>query len=94
MANTSLDDVAPGCREAYPGGTVDYTVIVRNLYQPDKDITVTFAPPAGTKLQGEGKVEWNLAAGKEERLTFTVTVDEDNTAPWLEGPAVTVNGLE
>ena len=90
----AVENSAPGCREAYPGGTVDYTVIVRNMYQPDKDITVTFAPPAGTKLQGEGKVEWNLAAGKEERLTFTVTVDEDNTAPWLESPAVTVNGLE
>ena len=90
----AVENSAPGCREAYPGGTVDYTVIVRNMYQPDKDITVTFAPPAGTKLQGEGKAEWKLAAGKEERLTFTVTVDEDNTAPWLESPAVTVNGLE
>lgn len=90
----AVENSAPGCREAYPGGTVDYTVIVRNQYQPAKDVTVTFAPPAGTKLQGEGKVQMTLEPSAEIRLTFTVTVDADNANPWLEGPAVTVNGLE
>ena len=90
----AVENSAPGSRQAYPGGTVDYTVIVRNQYQPAKEVTVTFAPPAGAKLQGEDKVELTLAPSAETRLTFTVTVDADNTAPWLDGPAVTVNGLE
>ena len=90
----AVENSAPGSREAYPGGTVEYTVIVRNQYEPAKKVTVAFAPPASAKLQGEGRVELDLAPTAETRLTFTVTVDADNTNPWLDGPAVTVNGLE
>ena len=90
----AVENSAPGCKEAYPGGTVDYTVVVRNLYQPEKQVTVTFVPPAGTVLQGEGKAELTLEPSAETRLTFTVEVEAGNTARFLEGPAVTVNGLE
>ena len=89
----AVENSAPGLRQAYPGGNVDYTVIVRNQNQDAKDITVTFAAPAGTAFAGDSKAEFTLQPGEEKRITFTVTVDEDNTAIQLEGPVVTVNDL-
>lgn len=90
----AVENSAPGLRQAVPGGRVDYRVTVRNQYDPVKEITVTFAAPAGSKLLGEDKVTLTLSGGKEVCLTFTVEVDAGNTAFYLEGPSVTVNGLE
>ena len=89
----AVENSAPGLRQAYPGGEVDYTVIVRNQNPEAKAITLTFAPPAGTTFAGEGKEEFTLQAGEEKRVTFSGIVDKDNTAIQLEGPVVTVNDL-
>lgn len=89
----AVENSAPGSVSAYPGENVDYTVIVRNQNQEEKQIEVTFAPPAGTAFAGEGKKQITLQAGEEIRLTFTVTVDKTNKAASLDGPVVTVNDL-
>lgn len=89
----AVENSAPGLQQAYPGGNVDYTVIVRNQNADAKDITVTFAAPLGASFAGSDKAELALQPGEEKRITFTVAVDKDNTAVQLEGPEVTVNGL-
>ena len=89
----AVENSAPGLHQAYPGGKVDYTVIVRNQNADAREITVTFAPPAGTAFAGKGKEEFVLQAGEEKCVLFTVTVDEDNKATQLDGPVVTVNDL-
>lgn len=89
----AVENSAPGCLQAYPGGTVTYTVVVRNQSNAEKTVTVTFAPPAGTTFAGETSVQTVLQGGEEGRLAFSVCVGADNTAIWLEGPAVTVNQL-
>ena len=89
----AVENSAPGLQQAYPGGKVDYTVIVRNQNEDARDITVTFAAPAGTTFAGKGKEEFTLRAGEEKRMTFPVTVECGNTAIQLEGPVVTVNDL-
>lgn len=81
----AVENSAPGLIQAYPGGKVDYTVIVRNQGEETRDITVTFA--------GEETKAFTLQAGEEKRVTFTVTVDKNNTAIQLDGPVVTVNDL-
>lgn len=89
----AVENSAPGLLQAYPGGKVDYTVIVRNQNEDAREIAVTFAPPAGTAFDGKGNGEFTLQAGEEKRLVFIVTVDKDNTAIQLDGPVVTVNDL-
>lgn len=89
----AVENSAPGSVPAYPGETVDYTVIVRNQGEEEKQISITFAPPAGTVFAGEGNIEKTLQVGEEIRLTFTVTVEQDNKAISLDGPVVTVNDL-
>ena len=89
----AVENSAPGLRQAYPGEKVDYTLIVRNQNAEAKDVAVTFAAPAGTVFAGKGKAEFTLLPGEEKQLTFTVTVDKDNTAIQLDGPVVTVNEL-
>lgn len=89
----AVENSAPGLRQAYPGGKVDYTVIVRNQNDDAREIAMTFAAPAGTTFAGEGKAEFTLQAGEEKRMIFSVTVDKANTAIQLEGPVVTVNDL-
>lgn len=90
----AVENDFPGCRQAWPGGKVTYTVIVRNQNEGQKAVTVAFAPPAGTVLDGAGEACLTLAGGQAVRLDFSVTVDTGNVRLWLEGPAVTVNGLE
>lgn len=89
----AVENSAPGAQQAYPGETVDYTVIVRNQSEEEKTVTVTFAPPAGAVFTGEGVIEKKLQGGEEIRLPFTVTVEQDNKAVLLDGPVVTVNDL-
>ena len=89
----AVENSAPGLLQAYPGGKVVYTLVVRNLSQEAKDITVTFAPPAGTAFAGKGVQELSLQAGEEKRLTFPVAVEKNNTQIKLDGPVVTVNDL-
>ena len=89
----AVENSAPGLRQAYPSGETTYTVIVRNQNAEAREISVTFAPPAGTMFAGEGKAEFTLQAGEEKRIAFSVTVDKDNTAVQLDGPVVTVNDL-
>lgn len=89
----AVENSAPGLTQAYPGEKVDYTVIVRNQNEDTRDITVTFAPPAGTAFDGKGNAEFTLQGGEEKRITFTVTVEKDNTVIQLDGPVVTVNDL-
>lgn len=89
----AVENSAPGAQQAYPGEQVDYTVIVRNQSEEEKTVTVTFAPPAGTKFAGEGKTEKTVPGGEEIRLSFTVTVEQDNKTIMLDGPVVTVNDL-
>ena len=81
----AVENSAPGLHRAYPGGKVDYTVIVRNLSDEDREVTVTFA--------GKETETFTLQGSEEKRLTFTVAVDKDNTAIQLDGPVVTVNDL-
>ena len=89
----AVENSAPGAQQAYPGETVDYTVIVRNQSEEEKTVTVTFAPPAGAVFTGEGVIEKKLQGGEEIRLHYTVTVEQDNKAVLLDGPVVTVNDL-
>ena len=89
----AVENSALGSKPAYPGEAVEYTVIVRNLGEAKKEVEITFAPPAGTGFTGVGNVQKTLQAGEEIRLTFAVTVEENNTAVSLDGPVVTVNGL-
>ena len=89
----AVENSAPGAQQAYPGETVDYTVIVRNQSEEEKTVTVTFAPPAGAVFTGESVIEKKLQGGEEIRLPFTVTVEQDNKAVLLDGPVVTVNDL-
>ncbi len=89
----AVENSAPGLRQTYPGGDVSYTVIVRNQNEDTRDVTVTFAAPAGTVFEGKGDTEFTLQPGEEKRVTFTVLVDKDNTAIQLDGPVVTVNDL-
>ena len=89
----AVENSAPGSVSAYPGETVDYTLIVRNQSKAEKTVTVTFAPPAGTVFAGEGNIEKTLQGGEEIRLPFQVRVEQDNKAVMLDGPVVTVNDL-
>ena len=89
----AVENSAPGSMQAYPGEQVDYTVIVRNQAEEEKCITIIFAPPAGAEFAGEGRVEKAIKGGEEIRLTFTVTVEQNNKAVMLDGPVVTVNDL-
>ena len=89
----AVENSAPGAQQAYPGEKVDYTVIVRNQSEEEKSITVTFAPPAGAMFTGEGIVEKKLQGAEEIRVSFSVTVEQDNKEIFLDGPEVTVNDL-
>ena len=89
----AVENSAPGAQQAYPGETVDYTVIVRNQSQEEKTVTVTFAPPSGSVFTGEGIVEKKLQGAEEIRVSFSVTVKQDNKDIFLDGPVVTVNDL-
>jgi uncharacterized repeat protein (TIGR01451 family) len=89
----AVENSVPGAQQAYPGETVDYTVIVRNQSEEEKTVTVTFAPPAGAVFTGEGVIEKKLQGGEEICLHYTVAVEQDNKAVLLDGPVVTVNDL-
>lgn len=89
----AVENSAPGLHQAYPGGQVVYTVIVKNQGVDTKNVTVTFAPPAGTIFSGKGVEELTLQGGEEKRIVFSVMVTKDNTAIQLDGPVVTVNDL-
>ena len=89
----AVENSAPGSAQAYPGEAVEYTVVVRNQSEEEKTVTVTFAPPAGTKFYGEGIAERSLQGGEEIRLSFPLTVANENKSVMLEGPVVTVNDL-
>lgn len=88
-----VENSAPGSVQAYPGEAVEYTVIVRNQGKADKQIEISFTPPAGTVFAGERNVEKTLQAGEEARLAFTIAVDRDNNTVMLDGPVVSVNDL-
>ena len=85
---------APGLQQAWPGGRVDYRVTVKNLSAEARTAHVTFCPPAGSLLVEGTDTRLNLAGGEEAACTFTVQVEAGNQNLWLEGPRVTVNGLE
>lgn len=89
----AVENSAPGGTQAYPGETVDYTVVVRNQGAEEKQLEITFTPPAGTVFAGEGKIEKTVQGTEEIRVTFRVTVAENNQSVMLDGPVVTVNDL-
>ena len=89
----AVENSVSGAQQAYPGETVEYTVIVCNQSQEEKLITVAFTPPTGTVFAGESTVEKLVHGGEEIRLCFQVTVEKDNKAVWLDNPLVTVNDL-
>lgn len=81
----------PGGRSAAPGETVTYTVCIHSRLASEQSVQVTFTPPA---LCGGGtqSVLLALPAGEAAQAAFSLTapsIDE----PFLEAPAVTVNGL-
>ncbi len=90
----AVENSAPGCQQAYPGQTVEYTVIVRNLGEEERNVTVCFENPAGTSFAGEKTLQVNVKAGEECRLPFVVTVNPSNQAIQLDRPQVTVNDLQ
>ena len=89
----AVENSAPGLHQAYPGGKVEYTVIVRNQSNDEKSVAVTFTPPTGTIFAGKSAEELILQGSEEKRVGFMVTVDRENTAAVLDGPVVTVNDL-
>lgn len=81
----------PGGRSAAPGETVTYTVHIRSQLASQQAIRVTFTPPAS--CGGETRsVLLALPAGDTAQVAFSLTVPSIE-APFLEAPAVTVNGL-
>ena len=90
----AVENSTPGLRQAVPGGEVEYRVIVRNCSEEERPLDITFRAPAGSVLAEAEDCPMTIAGCGEVQVTFRVRVDRSNTAPYLDGPAVTVNGLE
>lgn len=81
-----------GGRHAIPGQQITYRVWVRNKNAEDVTARVTFKAPAGTRLLSCSDGDITIPQGSQAEAVYTVTV-ETAAGLWLEGPAVTVNGL-
>ena len=90
----AVENSAPGLRQAAAGGEVEYCVIVRNCGEEERPLDIDFRAPAGSVLTAAEDCPMTIAGGEELQVKFRVRVDRGNTAPYLDGPAVTVNGLE
>ena len=90
----AVENSAPGLRQVAPGGEVEYRVIVRNCGEEERPLEIDFRAPAGSVLMAAGDCPMSVAGGGEVQVTFRVRVNGGNTALYLDGPAVTVNGLE
>ena len=90
----AVENSAPGLRQAVPGGEVEYRVIVRNCGDEERSLDIDFRAPAGSVLTAAEDCPMSIAGGEELRVKFRVCVDRGNAALYLDGPTVTVNGLE
>lgn len=82
----------PGGRHAVKGETITYTICITNKGDEDKDITADFSPSEGTALSSEASQTLRLSAGESIRINFEVMLKDDEGI-YVEGPLVTVNGL-
>lgn len=90
----SVENSAPGLTQVRPGDRVNYRVTVRNQGEQRRPVTVTFSPPAGTVLCRKDRTEQTLEGGEEAHFLFAAEVNADYSTDWIDGPKVTVNGLE
>ena len=90
----SVENSAPGLTQVRPGERVNYRVTVRNQGEQRRLVTVTFSPPAGTVLCRKDRTEQTLEGGEEAHFLFAAEVNADYSTDWIDGPKVTVNGLE
>ena len=79
-------------QNAEVGESVEYKLTVKNTGIDTKKITGTFAAPEGSILMSRADVSLELAAGESATVTFSVKV-ERKSKPWLDSPALSVNGL-
>lgn len=89
----AVENSAPGCKQVYPGSTMEYTLIVRNKTEKERPLTVTFNAPAGSILKAMPVHSALIGANEEIQLKYSVEVPRTNTSFVLEGPSVQVNGL-
>ena len=90
----AVENSAPGLQQAAPGGEVEYRVIIRNCGEEERPLDIDFRAAAGSVLTAAEDCPMTIAGGEELQVKFSVRVDRGNTAPYLDGPVVTVNGLE
>ena len=77
---------------AKAGDIVEYTLTVRS--KEEKEITVLFEAAEKTELCGSASAEFQIGAGEERRINFSVKVSDGAMKnPILPAPRVTVNGL-
>lgn len=79
----------PGGKAAAPGETITYTVQVRDLHAVSRTVSVRFAPPDGSPPQS---ALLSVPPNGVEQAAFSLTVPM-TSAPFLDAPAVIVNGL-
>lgn len=79
----------PGGKAAAPGETITYTVQVRNLCAAPRNVSVRFTPPEGSPPRS---AVLSVPADGMERVEFSLPAPI-TAAPFLNAPAVTVNGL-
>ena len=90
----AVENSAPGLKQVAPGGEVEYTVIVRNYGEEERPLDIAFRAPAGSVLAEAEDSPMSIAGGEELRVKFRIRVERSNTALYLDGPAVNVNGLD
>ena len=90
----AVESSVPGLRQAAPGGEVEYRLIVRSCSEEERPLDIGFRAPAGSVLVDAEDCPMTIVGGGEVQVTFRIRVERSNTAAYLDGPAVTVNGLE
>ena len=90
----AVESDLPGLRQAAPGGEVEYTLVIRNYGEEERPLNIVFCAPAGSVLTEAADCPMSIAGGEELRVKFRVCVERSNAALYLDGPAVTVNGLD
>ncbi|MBQ8562481.1 MAG: hypothetical protein IJ443_01145, partial [Firmicutes bacterium] len=92
---TGVESSHSGGHHAVPGETVTYRIIIRNLTEKPRDAEIHFEAAEGSSLVGTGETALTLAAKEEKTIFFPVTVmAEAGRKVKLEGPKVTINGLD
>lgn len=71
---------------------IEYTVVIKNNNDLDKNLSVTFAAPSGTEMLCDPQKQVFIPAEKESRIPFRVRLTKD-ASPLLDAPVVKVCGF-